>query len=80
MQNAANAFRGKVVEKFGTIGNFANAMNWSGRKASYITTGRQIMTVEEAEKCAEVLDVNDEKDFMRIFFPMLSIKWTKEGA
>ncbi len=80
MQNIANALRGKVIEKFGTVGKFAEVMNWSPRKASYITTGRQIMTIEEAEKCAEVLDVEDEKDFMRIFFPMLSIKWTKKGA
>lgn len=80
MQNLANEFRGRVIAIYGTIGKFAKAMNWSPRKASYITTGRQIMTVAEAEKCAEVLDVENEKDFMRIFYPMLSIKWTKKGA
>ena len=56
------------------------AMNWSGRKASYITTGRQIMTIKDADQCAEVLEVETMKDFMRIFFPILSIKWTKKGA
>lgn len=80
MQNDCNAFRGRVIEKHGTIGNFATAMNWSGRKASYIVSGRQVMTIREAEQCAEVLDVEDEKDFMRIFFPSLSIRWTKKGA
>lgn len=80
MQNPANAFRGRVIEKYGTIGKFAEVMGWSGRKASYITSGRQIMTVEEAEKSAEALDVDNEKDFMRIFYPMLSIKWTTKGA
>ena len=56
-------------------------MKWSGRKASYIVNGRQAMTIEEAEQCVEVLDVEDEKDFLRIFFPALSIKWTdKKGA
>ena len=81
MQNESNPFRGRVIEKHGTIGNFAHAMKWSGRKASYIVSGRQAMTIKEAEKCAEVLDVVDEKDFMRIFFPALSIKWTdRKGA
>jgi hypothetical protein len=69
-----------VIAKFGTVGNFAKAMKWSGRKASYVTTGRQILTVEEAAQCAEVLDVDNEKDFMRIFYPLLSIKWTIKGA
>lgn len=80
MQNQANEFRGCVIAKFGTVGNFAKAMNWSGRKASYVTTGRQILTVEEAAQCAEVLNVDNEKDFMRIFYPLLSIKWTMKGA
>ena len=81
MNNPAGALRGRAIEIYGTIGKFADAMNWSGRKASYIVNGRQAMTIEEAEQCAEVLDVEDEKDFLRIFFPTLSIKWTdKKGA
>lgn len=80
MQNQASAFRGRVIEVFGTIGNFAKAMNWSGRKASYVTTGRQDLTIKEAEKCAEVLSIDNMNDFMRIFYPMLSIKWTAKGA
>lgn len=80
MQNPANNLRGYVVAKFGTIGNFADAIGWSARKASYITTGRQIMTVKEAEECAEVLNIDNVADFMRIFYPILSIKWTKKGA
>ena len=80
MQNPANALRGRVIEIYGTVGKFADAMNWSGRKASYITTGRQIMTVKEAEECAEVLCVDNVDDFLRIFYPVLSIKWTAKGA
>lgn len=78
MQNPASELRGEALKKFGSISNFANAMKWSGRKASYITTGRQIMTTKEAEQCAEVLELKSIKDFMRIFFPVLSIKWTKK--
>ena len=80
MQNSANVLRGRVIEKFGTVGEFAKAINWSGRKASYITTGRQVLTVTEAEQCAEVLDVESMQEFMRIFYPVLSIKWTSKGA
>lgn len=81
MQNPATELRGEAVKKFGSVANFAKAMKWSGRKASYITTGRQIMTIKDAEDCAEVLGIGTMKDFMRIFFPMLSIKWTrKKGA
>lgn len=76
MNRDTKAFRGRVIEVFGTIGSFANAMGWSGRKASYITTGRQNMTAKEVEECAEALHVNNAKDFVRIFYPMLSIKWT----
>lgn len=80
MNNPASALRGRAIEIYGTIGKFADAMNWSGRKASYITTGRQVMTVKDAEECAEVLNVENVEDFMRIFYPMLSIKWTVKGA
>jgi len=80
MQNPVGAFRGRVIEIYGTIGKFADAMNWSGRKASYVTTGRQFLTVKEAEDCAEVLNVDNVNDFMRIFYPTLSIKWTEKGA
>ena len=74
MNREASALRGKAIEKYGTIGSFANAMNWSNRKASYITTGRQCLTVEEVEKCAEVLGVDNIPDFMRIFYPQVSIR------
>ena len=38
-------------------------------------------TVKEAEQCAEVLEIVNIQDFMRIFFPVLSIKWTNtKGA
>ena len=76
MNSDNRVFRGKVIEKFGTISAFALAMNWSQRKASYITTGRQEMTAKEMEDCAEKLDVDNIADFMRIFYPHLSIKWS----
>lgn len=76
MNRDTRAFRGKVVEEYGTVSAFAEAMHWSPRKASYVTTGRQDMTAEEIENCAEALHVDNVQDFMRIFYPLLSIKWT----
>ena len=78
MRRDASALRGKVIEEYGTVGNFASAMGWSNRKASYITVGRQVLTVKEAEDCAKVLHVDNARDFMRIFYPQVSIKWTDE--
>ena len=69
MERSENPFRGKVVEKFGTISAFADAMKWSGRKASYIVSGRPDLKVEEAYKCAEVLEIDDISEFLRIFMP-----------
>ena len=80
VQNQASELRGEAIKRCGSIANFAKAMKWSGRKASYITSGRQIMTIKDAEQCVEVLNIEEMEDFLRIFFPMLSIKWTKKGA
>lgn len=76
MRNDARALRGKVVEEFGTVCKFAEAMGWSARKASYVTAGRQELTVKEVEECAKVLNIDNARDFMRIFYPQMSIKWT----
>lgn len=78
MERNVKPFRMRVIETCGTIGAFAKAMNWSARKASYVTTGRQDLTVKDIEDCAEVLGVDNVNDFMRIFYPYLSIKWTDE--
>ncbi len=78
MTRECSALRLKAIEKFGTIAGFANAMGWSQRKASYITSGRQELTAEETEKCAEILGVDEAPEFLRIFYPRMSIKWTSE--
>lgn len=77
-QRNVTPLRLKAIEIYGTIGGFAKAMKWSPRKASYITTGKQDLTAKEIEDCAEALRVENAADFMRIFYPYLSIKWTDE--
>ena len=76
MECGTNAFRGKVIEKFGTIGAFAKAMNWSHRKASYVLNGKQEMSTKDVEDCAEALGIDNVPDFMRIFYPKTSNRWT----
>ncbi len=76
MNRDTKAFRGKIIEVYGSVASFARRMKWSQRKASYITTGKQNMTAQEVENSAEALGVDNAKDFMRIFYPLLSIKWT----
>ena len=73
MDRNTAALRGKVIEQFGTVSSFASAIGWSQRKASYIVTGRQALTVDESEKCAEMLKIDNAADFMRIFYPKMSI-------
>ena len=68
----ANPLRGIVVERFGSAGKFATALNWSGRKTRDIVSGRQTPTAKDIEHMASVLGVNNPKDFMRIFFNELS--------
>ena len=78
MKRDARALRGKVIEEFGSVSKFANAIGWSNRKASYITIGRQELTAQETEECAKMLNIDNARDFMRIFYPNVSIKWTGE--
>ena len=68
-----NPLRGKIVEMYGSIGRFADAMGWSKRKASYITGGRQQPTVEDVEMMAEKLKIEEAREFMRVFYPNVSM-------
>ena len=78
MNGKTSALRGKIVEEYHTIAAFSDAIGWSRRKGSYVATGRQCMTVNEVARCAEMLNINKAEDFMRIFFPEVSIIWTDE--
>ncbi len=78
MRRDTKALRGKVIEEYGTVCKFASAIGWSNRKASYIAAGKQVMTAQETEDCAKALHIDNARDFMRIFYPHVSIKWTDE--
>lgn len=69
MESMSNPLRGAVAAKFGNCEAFSKALNWSGRKARDIVSGRQIPTAKDIEQMAEALGVMDDQDaFMSIFF------------
>ncbi len=80
MERDTKAFRGKIVEKYDTVANFAKAVGWSPRKASYVSRGVQLLNASEMEEAAKALEVNDAAEFMRLFFPEQSIRWTVKGG
>lgn len=68
--------RGAVLSKFKTIGNFADKAGWSRNKASRIINEKQVPTVEDIITAADALEIHSQHDFMQIFLPTASTKWT----
>lgn len=68
-----NQLRGAVVGKFGSMERLAQEIGWSGRKTRDVVSGRQTMTIADIEKLSDALQVRGADEFMRLFFPRLSI-------
>lgn len=68
--------RGAILSKFKTIGDFSVAIDWKRSKASRIINGIQEPDTKDIQELAEVLNINSADNFMNIFFPALSTKWT----
>lgn len=60
--------RGRIVEMYGSIARFAEAIGWSARKVSYIVNGKQEPTGKEIEAMAEALQVEIPEDLRVLFF------------
>lgn len=71
-----NELRGAVVARYGSMAECGRAIGWSGRRVRDVVTGRQPMTVDDAETLADALSVKTVGGFMRLFFPRMSIQWT----
>ena len=50
--------RGRIVERYGTQGNFANALGLSSNSVSKKLNCKTGFTQEEMNKWAELLDIN----------------------
>ncbi|MFR8739193.1 MAG: DUF739 family protein [Eubacterium sp.] len=49
--------RGRIVEKYGSQGNFAKAMEWSERTLSYKMQGKRNWTQADISKLYHFLDL-----------------------
>lgn len=70
--------RGMIVEKFKTIGAFADAIKWGRGKASRIINGTQDPDISDVQDMAKILGIKDKEDFVDIFFADLSTMCTTD--
>lgn len=61
--------RGRIVEKFGTQSNFADAMGWSERTLSLKMNGARSWKQSDICKAIELLELTQE-DIPRYFFEL----------
>ena len=69
--------RGAVVAKYGNMTVFARKMGWDSRRTRRMITGKSSITKKEAEAISDDVGIDNADDFMNLFFPELSIKWTE---
>ena len=75
-----NRLREEVTAKFGTIADFAKAMNWEWKKASNIINRVQSPTVVEMEEMADCLGIKDADSFIKIFFTTIKEDQKMDGT
>ncbi len=71
-----SVLRGRIIAKYRTLGAFADAVGWKRNKASRIVNGAQDMDINDIQVVAHALDIDDCADFITLFFPAMSTKWT----
>lgn len=59
--------RGRIIEKYGSQGNFAKAMEWSERTLSYKMQGKRNWTQADICKAISLLGLNED-DIQEYFF------------
>ena len=62
-----NVIRGKIVEQFGSLSNFASAIGWAPNKVSRIVRGRQEPTAAEIKTLSAALRISEPADVVAIF-------------
>ena len=64
--------RGKIVEKFSTLQNFAKAMDWSERTLSLKINNKRFWKQSEIIKACKILDIN--KDDIVVYFFTIKVQ------
>lgn len=59
--------RGRVIEKFGTLGSFSSAMGWSERTNGLKINGNVEWRQSEIIKAGNLLDI-EPRDYEKYFF------------
>ena len=70
-----NTLLGCILAKFRSISNFARVIGWDRKKASRIANRVQSPNAGDMYQMAEVLDIHDCDNFVRIFLPNAPIYW-----
>lgn len=60
--------RGKIVEMYGSLRSFAEAIGWHEQKVWRIVSGTQEATAGEIRTMAEALHVEIPEDLQSLFF------------
>lgn len=63
-----NKLRGRIISMYHTVLNFANAMDWSSRKAYDIVNGKQEASGKDIEAMCTALKVEIPEDMKDLFF------------
>lgn len=61
MERDYSKLRGKIIEVFGTMSKYANAMNYSERTVSLKINGKIDFTQSDIAKTVNLLDLRDEE-------------------
>ncbi len=59
---------GRIVEKFGSMRRFAEALGWNEQKVRRIVNGAQEPTASEILAMGRLLNVEVPEDMMALFF------------
>lgn len=62
------SLRGFVLDHFANMSDFAHAIGWDRKKASDIANGRRRPSADEMESIADLLGIQDNETFIRLFF------------
>jgi transcriptional regulator with XRE-family HTH domain len=65
--------RGRIVEKYGTLSNFAKALDLSTTQLSKTINGGTDFSVSRIEKWAKLLDIPPDEYYLYFFVKRLNI-------
>ena len=67
LTNKDNKLRGKVIEKYGSIAKFAEAVNLNYAKAYRLVTGSQDRSEKDIRFLIETLGIKDAEEIVSLF-------------